>query len=193
MRLLPRAIRPYKNYPILNGEEIKDCSFVRETEDNLYLQDNPNIDDFIRKIIPQKTSLTDIFEWSVFLYGYYNEKHIGKRKKGVCFPLFLQASKLYRQPIDYYNDDVQYELSFSHNPTCKNYWHYQLFTIDNAKNKIPRDTKKARYRNLAKHIIRVYIKKAVCHKSEVLPFQRCDFDKKIKPVQYFIKSIISRV
>ena len=191
MRLPPRAIRPYKSYPVLSGEDIKDCSFVRETEDNLYNQDDPIIEDFIRMIIPSKTSLTDIFEWSVFLYGYYNEKHIGKRKQGVFYPLFLQVRKLYGQAINYNNE--HYELSFSHCPTCNNYWHFQLFTIDNANNKIPRDTKKTRYKRLAEHIIQEKIIKAVCQKSEVVPFQRHDFDKKIKPVQYFFKSLICRV
>ena len=185
MILPPRAIRLHKNYPILNGEEVKDCSFVRETEDNLYLQNNLKADDFLRKIIPSKMSSADVFDWSVFLYGYYNEKHIGIRKSGVFYPLFLQAKKLYKQSI--YFENEHYVLSFSHYPTCKNYWHFQLYTLDSDNNEIPRNTRKTRDKKLARFIIREHIKKAICQKSEVVPFQRRDFDKRIKPVQYFFK------
>ena len=167
-------LSPTQDYPAeLNSEDVKDYYFVRETEDNLYIQDNLTSDDFIRKIIPPHTSSTDVFELSVFLYGYYNEKHIGIRKQGV-FPLFLKAKKLYEQSILYENE--HYVLSFYHCPTDENYWHFQLYTVDSDNNKIPRNTKKSRDKNLAKLIIREYIKKAICQKSEVVPFQRSDFD-----------------
>jgi hypothetical protein len=186
-----RAIRYYKDYPVLSGEEISHCSFVRETETNLYIQDNFNADDFIRKIIPLKTSSADVFELSVFLYGYFNEKHIGIRKPGRFFPLFLRVNKLYKRSILYENE--YYTLSFFHSPNETNYWHFQLDTVDSTNKKIPRDTGKAREKRLAKFIIREYIKKAICKKSEVIPFQRLDFDRKIKPVRYFFKFLINRV
>ena len=185
-----RAIRYYRDYPILSGEEINHCSFVRETETNLYIQDNLNADDFIRKIIPLKTSSTDIFELSVYLYGYFKEKHIGLRKPGRFFPLFLRVNELYRQAIRY--EDENYILSFSHCPDPTNYWHFQLNTVDSSNQKIPRDARKTREKNLAKFIIREYIKKAICKKSEVISFKRPDFDRKIKPVQYFFKCLLNR-
>jgi len=185
-----RALRYYRDYPILSGEEIRDCSFVRETETNLYIQDNLNADDFIREIIPRETSSTDVFELSVSLYGYFNEKHIRIRKQGRFFPLFLRVNKLYERSIRY--EDEPYILSFSHCPTTTNYWHFQLNTVDSANKKIPRDAKKPREKNLARFIIRKYIREAICKKSEVTSFQRRDFDRKIKPVQYFFKVLINR-
>lgn len=185
-----RAIRYYGDYPKLSGEEISHCSFVRETETNLYIQDILNDDDFIRKIIPLKTSSADVFELSVYLYGYFNEKHIGIRKPGRFFPLFLQVNELYRRSIQY--DNEHYILSFSHCPDLTNYWHFQLYTVDSTNQKIPRDTKKTREKNLAKFIIREYIKKAISKKSEVIPFKRQDFDRKIKPVRYFFKCLLNR-
>lgn len=185
-----RAIRYYPDYPILSGEEICHCSFVRETETNLYIQKNLTADDYIRIIIPSKTSSADVFELSVFLYGYFNEKHIGIRKPGRFFPLFLRVNELYKRSIQYENE--LYILSFSHCPNTANYWHFQLNTVDSSNIRIPRDARKSREKNLAKLIIREYIKKAICTKSEVIPFQRRDFDRKIKPVRYFIKGIINR-
>jgi len=182
-----RAIRPHRGYPVLRGEEIIDYSFVRETETNLYIQENLNADDFIRKLIPPPTPSTDVFELSVFLYGYYNKKHIGIRKPGTFFLLFLLVKKLYKRTILYQGEN--YTLSFSHCPTRLNYWHFQLYTVDNIGNKIPRGTKKPRYKNLARFIAREYIKRAICKESDAIPFHRSDFDKKIKPVQYFFRHL----
>jgi len=184
-----RAIRHHQDYPErLEAKLVKDYFFVRETEENIYIQDVIDIDDFIRKIVPPKTSSTDIFEFSVFLYGYYNEKHIGIRKKTVLFPLFLQGNNIYKQSIHYENED--YLLSFSHYPTNQNYWHFELFTMDSTNHKIPRGRK--RDKNLAKFIIRQYVKNAICQKSEVIPFQRDDFDKKIYPFRHFFRTALMK-
>ena len=107
MICIPRAIRPHKNYPVkLNETDILAYSFIRETEENFYIQEDLDINDFIRKIVPANTSKTDIFEYSVYLYGYYNEKHVGIRNKSFSFPLFFKANKLYNMPIIY--DDESY-------------------------------------------------------------------------------------
>jgi hypothetical protein len=186
----PRAIRSEKGYPLLNGDDVKDCFFVRETENNIYeIHDNLDIDDFIRKIVPAESSSTDIFDFSVFLYGYYSEKHIGIRKAGIFYPLFLRTNRLYEQSIFY--EGNSFVLSFLHYPTNENYWHFQLYTTDNTGRKIPRDTKKKREKNLAKFIVGEYVKEAICPKSEVVPFRRSYFDKRIRPVQYFLKSCMN--
>lgn len=184
MICIPRAIRPHKNYPVkLNETDILAYSFIRETEENFYIQEDLDINDFIRKIVPANTSKTDIFEYSVYLYGYYNEKHVGIRNKSFSFPLFFKANKLYNMPIIY--DDESYLLSFSHVPEKCNYWHFQLYTVDSAQNRIPRNTRKPKDRKLAEFVFRQFIKKAICQKSEAIPFKHRDFDKVIKPLCYF--------
>ena len=171
--MLSYDIRPQKIFPKeINAKEVKDYFFIRETEENLY---ELEADDFIRKIIPSNTSSTDIFEFSIFLYGYYNEEHLGIRNQTQCFPLYLQANILYERQI--YFKDEYFMLSFYHFPTSDNYWHFQLYTLDNNNIKIPRNTKKTHDKNLAKFIAREYIKKAVCSKTDVMPFHRSDFEK----------------
>jgi len=183
---VPRAIRPHKNYPVkLNEADILDYFFIRETEENLYLQDDLDINDFIRKLVPSKTSRTDIFEYSVYLYGYYNEKHLGIRNKIFCFPLYLKANMLYNKQMSYNNES--YVLSFTHIPEKLNYWHFQLYIVDSENNKIPRNTGKPKDKKLAEFVFRQYIKKAICQKSETIPFKHHYFDKVIKPFHYFIR------
>lgn len=172
------AIRSHEKYPEkLNEVDVLDYSFVRETEENLYIQNNLDINDFIRKVVPSNTSFTDIFEFSLYLYGYYNEQHLGIRNKKFCFPLFLKADKLYNKSINF--NDESFLLSFTHIPEISNYWHFQLFTIDRENNRIPRDTKRKKDRKLAEFIFRQFIKNAICQKSEVKPYHNQDFDKVI--------------
>jgi len=181
---IPRIIRPHKKYPRkLNAPDILDYNFVRETEENLYLQDDLDINDFIRKVVPSGTSKTDIFEYSVYLYGYYKEKHLGIRNKNFSFPLYLKANKLYNRSMTYENES--YRMSFSHTPDNFNYWHFQLYTVDSTNNRIPRNTRKTKERKLVDFIFRQFIKKAICQKSEATPYQHRDFDKIIRPLYYF--------
>jgi len=119
--------------------------------------------------------LREVFELSTFLYGYYEEKHIGIRvddaalyadwnknlpELGVkdikfsheeAYPLFLAAAKLERQEIDFNGE--MYILSFSHRPTRVNYWHFELWVNDNAGNRILRDRSNAHTKYLAKSIL----------------------------------------
>jgi len=177
------AIRTHKKYPAkLNEAALLDYSFVRETEENLYCQNNLDINDFIRKVIPSNTSKTDIFEYSVYLYGYYNKRHLGLRNRNHCFPLFLKADKLYSQSISL--DDELFVLSFEHIPEDRNYWHFQLYTVDSDNNRIPRNTRRSKDKNLAKHIFRRFLKNAICQESEVITFQCQNFDKVLRPLYY---------
>jgi hypothetical protein len=82
MGLYPTALLPHHTYPAsLPGEEILDCFFVRETKEDLYplFGSGFDSDDLIRKIIVSPTPKRDVFEFSIFLYGYYHEDHFGIR------------------------------------------------------------------------------------------------------------------
>ncbi|MDR3301425.1 MAG: hypothetical protein LBT01_02690, partial [Spirochaetaceae bacterium] len=58
-----------------------------------------------------------------------------------------------------------------------NYWHFQLFTKDNAGNIIPRNKSNARSKHLAKYVLENIMLKAMCQTTDVKPFRRDDFDK----------------
>jgi hypothetical protein len=117
--------------------------------------------------------------------AHYSEKHVGirdaEKKVEKWFPLFLSAAALFKKNINF--NENQYLLSFAHAPNDDNFWHCELFIKDQETGeKIPRDIKykKARYRLLAEHVLGQYVTKAICPKSEVIPFRRVDFDKMLK-------------
>ena len=58
-------------------------------------------------------------------------------------------------------------LSFSHKPTRVNYWHFELWVIDNAGNRIPRNKSNAHIKYLAKSILEYIITEAVLLKTSV--------------------------
>ncbi|MHC6202770.1 hypothetical protein ACYULU_06210 [Breznakiellaceae bacterium SP9] len=207
----PEILLPRQSYPVLSGDDILECYFIRKTPDNIYLflKQGYTEKEIIRKIFKPMTPSRDVFEFSVFLYGYYDDKnHVDirvvdisldkdwentlpdiptssvKYEKETAFPLFLTVAELYNQSIDF--NGKQYLLSFSHKPTCANYWHFQLWTQDTSTGKyIPREltglssAEKKHIENLAKHILIKHITKAICPKSDAKPFQRDDFDKAI--------------
>jgi hypothetical protein len=205
-KVYPKELLPYQTYPaVLPSEEVLDCFFVRETNEDIYLffgsGFNPyHVDDVIRQIIAPPTSKRDVFELSVFLYGYYNKDHIGIRQtdKGLnnawnneipdisaedisytqwpMFPLFLSTTKLYEQPVDFSGE--KFVSSFLHKPTIANYWHFQLFTKDDEGKVIPRDKDSPRLKRLAKHVLENIIIPAICLETTIKRFQRADFDGK---------------
>jgi hypothetical protein len=197
MEEYPKSLLPCRSYPALSEEAILPYCLVRETQDNLYtlleqMKQGYAGDDIIRKIIDPQPSLREVFELSLFLYGYYTECHVGikvsdaslydawnndvsiptciRYSKKTAFPLYLKAEVLYNQTICF--NDEEFLLSFSHKPTCVNYWHFQLWTKDTQTQKyIPREATSKRLKHLAKHILEQYVVKAICLKSEVKEFQ----------------------
>jgi hypothetical protein len=159
MEAYPEILLPRTSYRILSEDEVKSFCFVRETQENLYifLEQSCDLDDIIRKIIAPQKSEREVFEFSVFLYGYYDESHVGIRadsgfndwnpdmrnipaiehfERKLLFPLYLKSEQLYKKTIDFkaLDSDLseQFLLSYVHKPTCANYWHFQLCTKDNT-------------------------------------------------------------
>ncbi|GHV81117.1 hypothetical protein AGMMS49944_29080 [Spirochaetia bacterium] len=197
----PEILLPKRSYPILSNEDIADCALVRETPIDLYpilSKRGYTPDDIVRHIVAPNPSFREIFELSVFLYGYYHERYTGIRvvdstlcvdwtneqpelrtediqfEQETVYPLFLKGRNLDRQEIDF-NDDAHL-LSFSHKPSRVNYWHCQLWTQDSAGNRIPRDKSNAHTRNLAKSLLEYIAAEAVCSKPDAKRFKREDFD-----------------
>jgi len=197
----PKILLPQKTYPILENEDVKDNAFTRETKVDVYQflsKSGYETDDILPLIIAPQPSLREVFDLSIFLYGYYDERHIGIRVKDTtlcadwdkelpelnigdiilsqenAYPLFFAASKLNRQEIEY-NGEIHL-LSFSHKPTRVNYWHFELWVKDSAGNRIPRDKSSTRIKYLAKSILEYIVAEAVIFKSAVKPFKRSDFD-----------------
>jgi hypothetical protein len=197
----PEILLPKRSYPILSNEEIGDCSLVRETLIDLYpILDKRGYtpDDILRFLVAPNPSLREVFDLSVFLYGYYDERHTGLRvddsalyadwtneqpdllaediqfEQEAAYPLFLSAGKLDRQEIDFNGE--AHLLSFSHKPSRVNYWHCELWTQDSAGNHIPRDKSNAHTKYLAKALLEYIATEAVSPKSDAKRFKRKDFD-----------------
>jgi hypothetical protein len=192
----PAEILPNPAYPvILPGIDIVSGFFIRETKNDIYalLSEEIIAADIIQKIIEPQPSLHEIFELSLFLFGYYSEACFGIRvddlelnkdwdgnsflqadaisfSKKEVFPLFLYANRLYEKPVLFLGEN--YVVSFSHKPTRANYWHFQLFTQDAHGGHISKDYHNSRTRKLAKHLFENFILKAICcNREEVTPFQ----------------------
>jgi dTDP-4-dehydrorhamnose 3,5-epimerase-like enzyme len=200
MALYPVSLLPRKAYSLLANEEILDNTLVRETTANLYLllgKKGYTPDDILPFIVAPQPSLREVFELSLFLYGYYDEQHCGIRVNDKtlyadwtveqpelaaetiqfiqenAWPLFLAAQKLDRQVIDFNGED--HLLSFSHKPTRVNYWHFELWIKDSVGVRIPRGKNNAHAKYLAKSLLEYIITEAVVLKTEVKPFKRPDF------------------
>jgi len=154
-------------------------------------------DDILPLVVAPQPSLREVFELSIFLYGYYEEQHIGIRVNDTAlyadwnkelpeltaddieffqetaFPLYLAAVKLDRQEIDFNGET--HILSFSHKPTRVNYWHFELWVKDSTGNRVPRDKSNAHIKYLAKSILEYIISEAVILKTQVKVFKRSPY------------------
>ena len=205
MLCYPEILLPRQTYPVLENEDIKDNALVRETVADIYPfleKTGYEPDDVVSFIFAPQPSLREVFELSTFLYGYYEEKHIGIRVNDAAlyadwnksipelkaedikfsqekaYPLFLSAAGLNLQEIDF-NGEI-YILSFSHKPTMANYWHFELWIKDSAGNRIPRNKSSARIKYLAKSILEYIIAETVRPKTSISHFKRIDFEHLIK-------------
>jgi hypothetical protein len=197
----PERLIAHNSFPrFLGAEEVKDYYFVRETIDDYYKAKSSDLDTLIHLILAPQPSEREVFVLSIILYGYYTDNdwnikadvyekwehnmpdlissEIKYKHKDKKCPLFLKAELLYLQSVDYNNNN--YTLSFSHCPTRQNYWHFQLFTKDEAGVIIPRDSKNKsqnkRNKKIARYILSEYVKAAICPPEVVKPFRRADFD-----------------
>jgi hypothetical protein len=82
MDLYPSSLLPQKAYPLLANEEISNNALIRETTTDLYLflgKKGYTPDDILPFIVAPQPSLREVFELSLFLYGYYDERYCGIR------------------------------------------------------------------------------------------------------------------
>ncbi|WP_461255526.1 hypothetical protein [Treponema sp. R80B11-R83G3] len=201
MARYPEILLSRQTYPILKNDDVRDNALVRETMVDVYrflTKPGYEPDDVLPLVTAPQPSLREVFELSTFLYGYYEDRHIGIRVKDaalfadwnkelpelmaddiqffqeISFPLYLAAAKLDRQEIDFNGET--HILSFSHKPTRVNYWHFELWVKDSAGNRIPRDKSSAHTKYLAKSILEYIISEAVLLKTQVNIFKRSDFE-----------------
>jgi hypothetical protein len=204
MGLYPEILLPKSSYPLFENSEILFCALVRETPVDVYAflaKQGYELDDVLPLIVAPQPFFREVFELSLFLYGYYDERHIGIRvddaalytdweknqselqakdirfTQKIAYPLFFAASKLDCQEIDYNGET--HTLSFSHRPTRVNYWHFELWIKDNTGNRIPRDKRNTHAKYLAKAILEYIAAKAVSSRADAYPFKRSDFDNAI--------------
>ena len=201
MALYPKILLPRKKYPLLKNQEVRNNTFVRETMTDVYqFLSKPGFmaDDILPLVIAPQPSLREVFELSIFLYGYFQECHIGIRTNNTAlnadwnkslpeiksrdvpftqvkaYPLFLTAAKLDHQEIDFNGET--HILSFSHKPTMVNFWHFEIMVRDSTGNRIPRDKKNAHIKHLAKSILEYIVSEAVLNKTSVTMFTRIEFE-----------------
>jgi len=197
----PEILLSRQTYPILKNDDVKDNALVRETIVDVYqflTKPGYEPDDILPLVVAPQLSLREVFALSIFLYGYYEDQHIGIRVNDAAlyadwnkelpeltaddiqffqetaFPLYLAAIKLDRQEIDFNGET--HVFSFSHKPTRVNYWHFELWVKDSAGNRIPRDKSNAHTKYLAKSILEYIISEAVLLKTQVKIFKCSDFD-----------------
>jgi len=202
MRKYPAALLPQKTYPILTNDEVTSNALVRETTIDLYAflrKKGYTPDDIVPFVVAPQPSLREVFELSLFLYGYYDEPCCGIRVNDTAlyadwtgkqpeliaeniqftqenaWSLFLAAKRLDKQIIDFNGEE--HLLSFSHKPTCANYWHFELWVKDSAGARIPRDKSNAHTKYLAKSLLEYIIAEAVISKAEAKPFKRIEFEQ----------------
>jgi len=201
MSCYPEVLLPRQTYAILENGDVRGNSLVRETAVDVYrflAKPEYEPEDILPFIVAPQPSLREVFELSTFLYGYYEEKHLGIRVDDAALyaawdkslpelkaedigfsqekthPLFLATAGLDRQEIDVNGET--YVLSFSHKPTKVNYWHFELWVADSIGKRIPRDKSNARTKYLAKSILEYIIAEAVLFKAAVTPFRRSEFE-----------------
>lgn len=197
----PSIFLPKKNYSILNNEDVRNNALARETKIDVYqFISKPEYEpeDIMPLVVAPQPSLREVFELSTYLYGYYNDQHIGIKADDAdlnsywnnnmpelkardimftqkkAYPLFLAAEKLNMQEVDFNGET--HIISFSHKPTRVNYWHFELWVKDNAGDRIPRDKSNTHTKYLAKSILEYIIAEAIINKNSVVLFKRSDFD-----------------
>jgi len=201
MNLYPEVLLPKSSSRLLKNEDVSSCALAREIAVDVYTflaKAEYKPDDILPLVVAPQTTLREVFELSVYLYGYYKEQHIGIRADNTAFytdwnkdmpvlktnvikysqekayPLFLAASKIDNQKIDFNGET--HTFSFSHKPTQINFWHFELWVKDNNGNRIPRNKSNAHTKYLVKSILEYIIANAIIFKESVNLFKHSEFE-----------------
>lgn len=141
---------------------LKDCGFVRETQEDLIdlINQGATVDDVIAKIIPPGQSRTGFYTLSVYLYGYVPTKRL------FDFDFYFYCDGLYQKPIQDKNGKP-YILTYKYEPITDedepNLCHFELGVKDPETNEyIPKDTKNKSLKALVNTIYEEYLCKLVC-------------------------------
>lgn len=80
MKEYPKELLPQPNLKRIESSSVLENGFIREVESDIYTlleQEDIEPDFFVELIIGDKSSKKEVFELSLFLYGIFNEEHIG--------------------------------------------------------------------------------------------------------------------
>lgn len=162
---------------------IEKCGFVRETSEDLYsmISQKEEVAEVINKIIPNKNPRTELFNLSVYLYGFSPSK----RKYGYDF--FFFCNKLYELSVKFKRNENEKEelftFSYKYDPVTDgdfiNPCHFVFCVRDSSGNELPRQAEKEsiqkRNKALVNLIFEEYLCKAVCFDTNLL--QKWDTEK----------------
>ena len=105
MKEYPKELLPQPKLKRIESSSILENGFIREVESDIYPlleQEAVEPDFFVELIIGNKSSKKEVFELSLFLYGIFNEEHIG---------IFVNSDYAY---IDWnFLDDVPGDIEFN--------------------------------------------------------------------------------
>ena len=108
MNEYPKELLPQPNLKRIESSSVLENGFIREVESDIYTlleQEDIEPDFFVELIIGDKSSKKEVFELSLFLYGIFNEEHIGIDVNSdytfiVAHVDALEAAKEYAQKIE---------------------------------------------------------------------------------------------
>lgn len=197
----PQKLLPQQDDVIITAQDIVDYCLVRETSNNFYSKEFLDIPESAKAkmLVGENTSRTDVFELSLYLFGEYNLDTVGIRvddaelevfwdpgsavpkvkdipfHKINSFPVFLSAGALYDYKCTIDGDEtretVVVQSSYEHRPTIVNYWHFQLFSVENNK-RLSRDLNSRKAKRIAKSLLETILKKAMLSKDKVSEYHR---------------------
>ncbi len=141
---------------------LKDCGFVRETQDDLItlIKAGADINDVIARIIPPGQSRTGFYTLSVYLYGFIPTKRLYE------FDFYFFCDGLYKRMIKD-REGKEYILTYRYFPISEpgnsNLCHFELGVYDPEKGQyIPKDAKSSKLKNFVDTIYEEYLCKLVC-------------------------------
>lgn len=154
--------------PNLFPEILKNCGFVRETQEDLITLINAgaDINDVIARIIPPGQSRTGFYSLSVYLYGFIPIERLYE------FDFYFFCDGLYKRKIED-KDGKEYILTYRYFPITEpdnlNLCHFELGVYDPEIGQyIPRDTRNKKLKTFVDTIYEEYLCKLVCIDPSVL-------------------------
>ena len=138
----------------------ENSGFTRETQEDLYAlyNEGAEVSDFIRKIVPEGTSRTELYTMSVTQYDYKPDT------RKYPFDFYFYSDFLYDVEINYNNE--KFTFSYEHCPVENNPYHFQFYTKAENGERLPRQAKKKSEQNRNKMIADIIfeniLSEAVC-------------------------------